>query len=360
MGRSTHKKTKMKIPLVKINTQPLDNIAVDTVISRKENWTIGNETIKLENAISKYVGVKYGVACNSGTSALHALMLAYGIKNGDEVIVPSFSFIATSNCALFVGAKPVFADIEDTSLGLDPKDVAKKITEKTKAIIAVHYGGCPCRIEELRQVAKKNNLILIEDACESLGAKSNGLMVGSFGDSAVFSFCQNKVITGGEGGMIATNNRKLADKLRQIIDHGKKNGKFVSLGYNWRMSNITAALILSQFKRIETLIEKRTAIAKRMGGYLPPHTKCVCQLFPIRVHNRDKIQKLLTLAGIGTKVYFEPIHLTPFYKSFGYREGSLPITEQVSKEILNIPIYPDLTGKEVDYIVNSIWRMLNT
>jgi perosamine synthetase len=351
------------IPMFKMDWETEDIKAIEKVITRGNNWTISGEVNELENAISKYVGVKYGVAFNSGTSALHALMLAYGIRPGDEVIVPSFTFIATANCVLFVGAKPVFADIEDEYYGLDPIDVEQKITKKTKAIIPVHYGGGPCRIKELKRIAKKHNLILIEDACESLGAVYDYKMVGSFGDSAVFSFCQNKIITAGEGGLVTTNNKKLAEKLRQIADHGKVNGEFVSLGYNWRMSNLTASIVLSQFKRIEDIISQRIDnvryLNKRLYFTEEPITNIrnVFQLYTIRFGtDRDKIQKLLTKNGIGNKVYFEPVHLSPFYKSLGYKEGELPMTEQLSKEVITLPMYASLSRKDMDYISNIICK----
>lgn len=357
----------LKINLFKINWDNSDIKAVNDVIKRGKDWAMGKEIGELENAVSKYVGVKYGVAFNSGTSALHALMLAYGIGPYDEVIVPSFTFIATANCVLFVGTKPVFADIEGEYYGLDPLDVLNKITPKTKAIIAVHYGGCPCRIKELKAIAKKAKILLIEDACESLGAKLNGKMIGSFGDSSVFSFCQNKIITGGEGGMVVTNNKKLAEKLRQIRNHGKIKEQYVSLGYNFRMPTILAALILSQFKRIEKIIQKRIANAEYLNKKIThieikasEDLRDVFQLYTIRFcKNRDKRKKELEKAGIQTKIYFEPIHLTPFYKSFGYREGSLPVTEQISKEVLTLPMYPDLNRKEMDFIATKIWKMIS-
>lgn len=347
-----------------MNWDKSDIEAVSRVIKRGTDWTIGKETEELENAISKYVGVKYGVAFCNGTAALHALMLAYNIK--DEVIVPSFTFISTSNCVLFVGATPVFADIEEEFYGLDPEDVEKKITPKTQAIIAVHYGGCPCKIEELKRIAKKHHIILIEDACESLGASFKGKMVGSFGNCAVFSFCQNKIITGGEGGIVVTNDRKLADKLKLIRNHGKVGDDFACLGYNFRMPNVVAALILSQFKRIEKIIKKRIENAKYIGDKLKwtvpsgINFRNVFQLFTIRfVKNRDKIQKELKKVGIQTKIYFKSIHLTNLYKSLGYGKVKLPITEKISKEVLTLPMYPDLTRKEMDTIANKIWKMIS-
>jgi len=356
---------KYKIPLFKMDWAKSDIRAVNKVIKSGQNWADGEEVKKLEKAISEYVGRKYGVAFNSGTSALCSLMMAYDIKKGDEVIVPSFTFIATANCVLSVGAKPVFVDIEEELYGLDPKDVERKITPRTKAIIAVHIGGNHCKIDELKVVAKKHKLILIEDACESLGATYNrekaryGGMVGSFGDSAVFSFCQNKVITGGEGGMVVTDDKKLADKLELISNHGKIATEFISLGYNFRMNTITAALILSQFKRIEKIIKKRIVNARYYDRKLGIVNKFstdrnVFQLYMVRLGvNRDNIKKALEKEKIFAKVYFEPIHLTPFYKLLGYN-CFLPITEKVSKEVLVLPMWPDISHKEMSYITKII------
>ena len=354
-----------KIPLFKCDFTKNDIYAISKIIRSGENWSGGKEIIDLGSAVSKYVGVKHGVCFNSGTSALHALMLAYGIKSGDEIIVPSFTFISTANCVLFVGATPVFADIEDEYYGLDPEDVERKITKRTKAIIAVHYGGGSCRIQEIKKIAKKHKLILIEDACESLGAVRNGKMVGSFGDSAVFSFCQNKVITGGEGGMVVTNSKKLTEKLIKICSHGKDGREFVSLGYNFRMPTIIAVLILSQFKRIESIISKRIENVRyfnRRLGFLDlsiVKDRNIFQLYTIRfARNRDKIQKALEKAKVFTKIYFEPIHLNPFYKSLGYGKVKLPVTEQVSKEVLTLPMFTALSKKEMDIISNIICKIL--
>lgn len=187
-----------KIPLFKIYWDKEDIKAVTEAIKGGMNWAVGSNVEKFEKMIAKYIGAKYCVVFNSGTSALHATLLAYGIKEDDEVIVPSFTFIATANAPLFVGAKPVFADIEEETYGLDSEDVKEKITKKTKAIIPIHYGGCPCKIMELREVADDHNLILIEDAAESLGARIGDKKVGTFGDSTMLSFCQNKIITTGD------------------------------------------------------------------------------------------------------------------------------------------------------------------
>ena len=216
------------------------------------NWAAGPDVQAFEQEIAQYIGTKYALTFSSGTSALHAVLMAHSIGRNDEVIVPSFTFIATANSPLFVGAKPVFADIENKTYGLDPVDVNEKITKKTRAIMPIHYGGCPCRIKELREIADDNNLILIEDAAESFGAKIQDQKVGTFGESAMMSFCQNKIITTGEGGAIVTNSRDVYERMKLIRSHGRletadyfsttETMDYITLGFNFRISSITAAL----------------------------------------------------------------------------------------------------------------------
>ncbi|PNX45630.1 MAG: aminotransferase DegT, partial [Thermoplasmata archaeon M11B2D] len=260
---------KWKIPLFKMYWDTQDITAVTKVIKRASYWTMGPEIQTLEDAIAGFLGKKQGISFNSGTSALHALLLAYDIKNGDEVIVPSFTFIATANVVVLTGATPVFADIEPKSYALDPEDVKEKITNKTKAILPIHYGGSPCKeIKALTEIAKDHHLLFIEDACESLGAEIHSQKVGTFSDAAVFSFCQNKVITAGEGGLAVTDSTMVAEKLRLIRSHGRiesKQGYFSSTqdldyilaGYNYRLPSINAALVLSQFKKFKKIIKMR-------------------------------------------------------------------------------------------------------
>jgi perosamine synthetase len=330
--------------------------------------------------VANYVGVKYGVSFNSGTSALHAALLAYEIKQGDEVIVPSFTFIATANAPLFVGAKPVFADIEDSTFGLDPNDVERKITRRTKAIMPIHYGGLPCRIKELRKIAQGYNLLLIEDAAESIGASVDGWKVGSFGNAAMFSFCGNKVITTGEGGIIVTNSSEIYERLKLIRSHGRlesepyfmstKTLDYIMLGYNWRISSITAALGLAQMKKLDRIIEMRRKNAEYIMSKMskidevkvpqPPEGYFhVYQMYTIRVKGgrgvRDALKDHLAKKGIMSKVYFEPVHLTHFYREkFGFKGGELPITERLSSEVLTLPLYPTMSIEEMEYIIESI------
>jgi len=326
---------------------------------------MGQENEQFEKELAKYLGIKYVVLFNSGTSALHGILDAYLITKGDEVIVPSFTFIATANAVLMTGAKPVFADIERHSYGLDPADVEKKITKRTKAIMPVHVGGMPCEIEALRKIADKHHLLLIEDACEALGAKVGRKMVGTFGDASVFSFCQNKVISTGEGGFVATNNKEIANILRLFRNHGRQEDKFVTLGYNFRMPSILAALGISQLHKLDKNISQRrenvSYLYYKLFGQEYPCPKNIFHVFQLLIvnfgKNRDRVKSRLNQSGIGNKVYFEPIHLTPFYKELGYREGSLPVTEEITKQVLSLPMYPTLSRKEMDIIAEEIWKI---
>ena len=369
-----------KIPLFKTYWDETDIESVTNVIKRGSYWATGPEIKEFEEKIVGYVGTKYAVTFNSGTSALHALLLAYDLKLGDEVIVPSFTFITTANAPLFVGAKPVFAEIEDRTYGLDPEDVKKRITPKTKAIIPIHYGGCPCLIKELKEIAEDHNLLLIEDAAESLGAKINDNKVGTFGDSAMFSFCQNKVISTGEGGAITTDSKEIYEKLKLIRSHGRLETQdyfssteymdYVTLGYNFRMPTMNAALGLSQLKKIDKVIKMRRDKAEYMTKKLsrikeitlptaPPDYFHVYQMYTIRIDGtrqiRDRLIQYLGDKGISTKVYFEPVHLSYFYKNkFGFKRGDLPITERLSDQVLTFHTHPLLKNEEIDYISEEI------
>lgn len=369
-----------KIPLYKTYWDEEDKKSIMKVIDRGSSWAIGPEIKEFEQNVANYVGRKYAVSFNSGTSALHAILLACDLKSGDEVIVPSFTFISTANAALFVGAKPVFADVEDETFGLSPSAVQEKITPKTKAIIPIHYGGLPCHIKELQDIAEDKNLILIEDSAESIGASVDGKKVGTFSDFAMFSFCGNKIITTGEGGMIVTDSKEIREKLHLIRSHGRlevesyfatiESLDYVALGYNWRMSSITAALGMSQMKKLDNIIRMRRQNSEYMNNKLskirdievqyPPKTYFhVYQMYTIRVKGgrkaRDSLKYSLSKRGIMSKVYFEPVHLTSFYKQkFNCKEGMLPLTEKLSGEVLTLPMYPTLGKESMDYIVESI------
>ena len=369
-----------KIPLFKSYWDEDDVEAVAKVIRRGTYWAAGPEIEQLERGISNFVGTKYALSFNSGTSALHADLLAHNITSG-EVIVPSFTFIATANAVVLAGARPIFAEIEDQSYGLDPEDVKERITNKTKAIIPVHYGGCPCRkIRALREIADDHNLLLIEDAAESLGSKIDDEMVGTFGHSSMFSFCQNKVITAGEGGIIVTDLKDIYQKLKLICSHGRletrenyfsttKELDYIQVGYNFRMSSISAALALSQLEKIDKIIKLRREKAKYFNKKLSKikliktHIESkeyyhVYQMYTIQLEDnetRERLQQNLSKAGVMTRVYFEPIHLKTSYKEkFNYECRNLPRTEEISKKVLTLPLFPTLSYKEIDYIVDII------
>ena len=374
----------MKIPLYKIFWDEDDAESVLKVIRRGSYWTLGPEIKEFEERLAEYIGVEYAVSFNSGTSALHAVMLAFNVKHGDEVIVPSFTFIATANAALFVGARPIFAEIEDERYGLDPEDVLNRITQKTKVLMPIHYGGMPAKIKALKEIAEDHNLILIEDAAESLGAiTEEGRKVGTYGDAAVFSFCGNKVITTGEGGVVITNDRKIYERLKLIRSHGRledgedyfrssKRFDYVTLGYNWRISSITAALGISQLNKLEKAIELRRKIAYKYTKFIedkfkdlikmfkePPGTRAVYQMYTIRFYKdngslRDYVQSYLSKNNITTKIYFEPVHLYTIYRKLGHREGELPKTELISRQVLTLPIYPRMTNNEIEYVMAKL------
>jgi len=370
------KKMGWKIPLFKILFDEEDIDSLTNAIKAGTHWADGPCIKEFEKLIADYIGTKYCVLFNSGTSALHAALLAHDIKQGDEVIVPSFTFISTANAPIFVGAKPIFADIEEETLGIDSEDVKEKITSKTRAIIPVHYGGCPCKIRELKEIADDYDLVLIEDAAESFGAKIGDKKVGIFGNSAMFSFCQNKIIATGEGGAVTTDSKRIYKNLKLIGSHGRDVADYFSsteyidyirLGYNFRMSNITAALGVSQIKKVNTIIDMRRDNAEYLFKKLsqrdediavlktPNEYFNVYQMFTIKVKNyRDDLIKHLLENDITTKVYFFPVHLTHFYRNELRYTCELPITEKVSKEVLSLPMYPTLSRNEMDYMVEVI------
>lgn len=368
-----------KISLFKIYWDEEDVEAVTKVIKRGSYWATGPEITEFEDIVAEYVGTKYAVAFNSGTSALHAILLAYDIKQGAEVIVPSLTFISTANACLFVGAKPVFAEIEDKTCGLNPEDVKEKITGRTKAIIPVHYGGCPClHIKELKEIAEENNLLLIEDAAAALGAKIKDEKVGTFGDVGMFSFCQSKIITTGEGGMIVTDSKEIYEKLKLIVSHGRAEnadyfssaelGDYIDLGYNFRMPTMNAALGISQLKKIDKLLNMRRKNADHYTSnlidiegikpWIPPEDFYhVYWIYTVEVEYglRNDLMSYLAGEGIFSKLYYDLIHLTKFYREkFGLREGDLPVTEGISNKLLSLPMYPTLTNDEINYITEKI------
>ena len=368
-----------KIPLYKIYTDEEDIIQINKILRRGRDWAIGPEIEELENQIKNYVGTDYCAVLNSGTSALHATLLSYGIGTNDEVIIPSFSFISTANSIQFVNAIPKFSEIEEHTFGLDPNLIKSKISNKTKAIMPMDYGGMSCQISELKKIAHDNDLILIEDAAEGLGSSVNGKKVGSISDSAIFSFCGNKVLTTGEGGAVVTDSKEIYEKIKLISSHGRVDQKsyfnnqnesqYIGLGYNWRMSSFTAGLGISQLGKLDKIIKMRQENAQFLSSHLssieelevpkpPSNYEHIFQMYTVRLKNntiRNSLHDYLTKKKIFSKVYFSPIHLTDFYKSkYGYDKNSLPLTEKISQEVLTLPLYPNMTNEEKTYLVESV------
>lgn len=373
------------IPLYKIYFDDLELENLKEVIESGKYWTGGHTAKKFEEKIATLAKKTIGLSFNSGTSALFALMKALEFQPGDEVIVPSFTFIATSNSVIFGNANPVFAEIENSSFGLDPQDVNERITSKTKAIFPIHYGGGACRIQELREIATDNNLILIEDAAEALGGTVGNIPIGSLGDFSMFSFCGNKVVTTGEGGMLVTDDTKLANKISLLRSHGRddrgtyfqsnKSFDYVTLGHNWRMSDITAAVGLAQLTKLDFLISERQNKASHYSQKLKNCTRLsipkpkkedshTFQMYTILLkdsEDRDPLKDYLAENGIMSKIYFDCVHLTSYYRNrYNYKEGDLPITEDISKRVLTLPIFPTLKTKEIDFVSNKILDFFST
>lgn len=368
----------MNIPLFEIYNDEEDVKLISEEIASGKFWAVGPKVTEFEQKIAAYIGTKHAITFNSGTSALHAALLAHGIGKNDEVIVPSFTFIATVNSPLFVGAKPVFGDIEEETCGLNPEEVESKITKNTKAIIPVHYGGCPCRIKELADIAEDKDLILIEDAAEAFGASVDGKNVATFGDSNILSFCQNKIITTGEGGAVVTDSDEIFEKLKLIRSHGRLESAdyfssvglfdYIDLGFNWRMSNLTATLGISQINKVDEIIEMRQKnveyLSKRISEEtdeiqipdVPKGYKHVYQLYCVLANKRDELIDYLSDNGISSKIYFDPVHHSEFYKNKLKYGDVLPITEKMHEKTITLPMFPSMTTDQMDYIADKIGK----
>lgn len=364
----------IKYPVAKPYITAADEKAVLRVL-RSGVLSLGPAQDEFERRFAKKVGTKYACAVSNGTAGLHLALLAAGIKRGDEVITSPLSFVASANAILYVGAKPVFADIDPLTYNLDPREVAKKITRKTKTILVVHIFGQPADMALLMRLAKRHNLKIIEDACESLGATYHGRRVGTFGESAVFAFYPNKQMTTGEGGMIATNDRKILGLCRSLRNQGRAENRqwldHTRLGYNYRLGEMAAALGLSQLDKLDFMISQRRKIAGWYAKHLRRHRAIIRPpvirpgnthtwfVYVVRVAkkgvDRNKIIEVLSKKGISTKPYLPSIHLFDFYRRrFGYRPGDFPRAEEVSREALALPIYVGLKEKDVKIIAANL------
>jgi len=359
--------------------------------------SLGPRLIEFEEKFANYLGIKYAIAVSSGTTGLHLAIKCLNIGCNDAVITTPFSFIASANCILYERATPIFVDIDIRTFNINPKRIEEYIEtncirqnqdgsiidQKTKkhikAILPVHVFGHPCHMDEIMQLAKKYNLYVIEDACEAIGAEINGKKVGTIGNVGIFAFYPNKQMTTGEGGMIVTNNEKIAHLCRSLRNQGRENSNkwlsFNKLGYNYRISDINCALGIAQLERIEEILKKRERVASRYNELLRDFVKIpetldgfkrswfvyvICLLDQYSKVDRDKIIKQLSDRGIGCSNYFPPIHFQPFYRELGYDEGDFEITEIVSERTIALPFYNNLKEEEILYVADSLKDILST
>lgn len=366
--------------------QCLDDDDIQAVVDvLRSDWlTTGPKVGEFEKLFADFTGTREAVAVNNGTAALHAAMYAIGIKTGDEVIVPTMTFAATANCVVFQGATPVFADVTPDTLLIDPVHVETRISPKTKAIIAVDYAGHPCDYDSLANLAQKHGITLVSDACHALGGSYKNRPVGSLAKLSSFSFHPVKPITTGEGGMITTDDRNLAERMRLFRNHGIASDHFrrqqtntwfyemVDLGFNYRMTDFQCALGSSQLKKLPGWVIRRNAIAMR---YTEGFRSCPA-IQPLTVYDavshayhlyviqipantakgvRDTMFAELRRRGIGVNVHYVPVHLHPFYrKRFGTVPGMCPVAEAAYDRILSLPIFPAMTDADVDRVVTDV------
>lgn len=334
----------------------------------------GSKVAEFENAFAAYVGTRHAVAVSSGTAALYLALLAHGISPDDEVITSPFTFIATANSILLARAKPVFADIRPESFNLDPDDIVKKITAKTRAIMPVHLYGQPCDMKAIEDIASASGMAIIEDACQAHGSRYAGRAAGSFG-TGCFSFYPTKNMTTGEGGVVTTNEDDIAQRLRLIRNHGQTRRYYhESIGYNFRMTDIAGALGVCQLRKLTHFNAVRIANAGLLsaglaginGLELPvtcQQTEHVFHQYTVRITRRahltrDAFRDKLRERGITTEVYYPyPIHRQPLYRSLGYTDV-LPKTEKACREVVSLPVHPALSRGDIGYIIESIREVM--
>ncbi len=329
---------------------------------------------EFEREFARWIGVRNAVALSSGTAALHLLLLAHGLQEGDEVITTPFTFVASANAALFVGARPVFVDIEPDTYNLDPSLVEAAITPRTRAIVPVDLYGHPAAIGELREIADRHGLLLVEDACQAHGASIDGVKTGALGVSAAFSFYPTKNMTTAEGGMVTTDDDALAARIRLLRQQGsEKRYHHEILGYNFRLTELAAAIGRAQLAKLDRFNEARrrnaailsrglagiaeVALPRELQGY-----RHVYHQYTIRVDvDRDLVQERLRQLGIGTTVHYPlPVHKQPLYVKLGYGTSSLPVSELMAGKVLSLPVHPGLTDADLDRIIDSVRTAVST
>lgn len=357
----------IKVPIAKpiIGEEEIENVVE---VLKSGMIAQGPKVMEFEEKFANWIGAKYGIATNSGTSALHVALLACGIGEGDEVITTPFTFIASGNAIVYTGATPVFADIDLDTYTIDPDKIEDLITDKTKAILPVQLYGQAADMDKIREIAEKHDLKIIEDAAQAHGAEYNGEKVGTLGDMACFSFYPTKNMTTSEGGMITTNDEELAKKAQMFRAHGaSERYHHDEIGYNFRMTDIAAAIGLAQLKVIDEFNDKRISNADYLNEQLkdiegivtpksPDNYKHVYHQYTIRVEkgNRDDWVEFLTNKGIGTGIHYPiPLYNQPIYKKLGI-EGDCPLAEKAADNVISLPVHPSLTKEDLNLVVDAV------
>ncbi|AHA30644.1 spore coat protein [Exiguobacterium sp. MH3] len=366
-----------------------DDIEAVVKILKSDFLTTGPAILEFEEAVANYVGAKYAVSFSNGTAALHGACFAAGIQEGDEVITTPMTFAASANCVLYQGGTPVFADIDDSTYNIDPKQIEEKITSKTKAIIPVHFTGQPAELDEIHRLAQEHNLVVIEDAAHALGASYKKKRIGGLSDMTMFSFHPVKHITSGEGGVITTNDDGYYQKLLQFRSHGiikdqqlmtESHGSWYyemqSLGFNYRMTDIQAALGANQLKKIDRFLSRRKhyvslyneAFESRDEIRIPaqhPDGDSSWHLYIIRLQtekmkvSRKVIYEELMKENIGVNVHYIPVHKMPYYQQLGYDKETYPIAEKLYEEILTLPLFPKMSIDDINDVIIAVIKILN-
>lgn len=368
----------MQIPLSRPDITQAERDAVNEVLSTPI-LSLGPKVPEFEQAFCDYLGCKYAVAVNSGTSGLHLALRALGVGRGDEVIVPPFTFIASSNSIMFDGGRPVFVDVDPDTWNIDPARIEAAITPRTKAILPVDVFGQPAEMDPIRKIADKHGLRVLEDSCEALGATYKGRKAGTLGEVGIFGFYPNKQMTTGEGGMIVTNDEAIYKMTASMRNQGREGMGWLGharLGYNYRLSDINCALGLAQIRRIDDILAKRFNVAEmyvaRLAGekrirLQKIHPDCRISWFVMVVRlddsyseaDRDRMIETLRSRGIMASNYFPPVHLQPFYvQELGCKRGMLPICEALSDRTIALPFHGQLTEAEVDHVCQVFFSLL--
>ena len=369
----------MRIPLSAPDITEQD-IAAVTGVLRTSSLSLGPKVQEFERAIARYVNAAAVIAVNSGTSGLHLCIRALGIREGDEVIVPSFAFIAVANAVRYERATPVFVDVDPQTLNLDSILLEAAITSRTRAVIVVHTFGCPAELSSILEIARRRGLYVIEDACEAIGGEYEGQKVGVFGDVGVFAFYPNKQITTGEGGAVVTNNSAIATKVRKLRNQGRNDSQewfqHSELGYNYRISDINCALGIQQLKRIDAILDRRESIAREYSDILRsapdliipamalPRRKISWFVYVVRLASRfseahrDWIVNEMRSRGIALGRYFAPIHLQPIYQSSASKKAVLPVTEFHASRSLALPFFNRIREEEIKEVCRTLVELI--